>query len=83
MTLINYQEKKEFAEDCPFGNIVLACFTTVHARLHLYKTLQPLGEQVLYFDTDSIIYQHDNSELNPTIIHNLGGRTDELSGDHI
>jgi hypothetical protein len=59
MMLINYQEKDELIDDCPFGNVVLACFTTAHARLHLYETLQPLGERVLYFDTDSIIYVHD------------------------
>jgi hypothetical protein len=26
MMLINYQEKKQFVEDCPFGNVVLVCF---------------------------------------------------------
>jgi hypothetical protein len=83
MMLINYREKNEFVEDCPFGNVVLACFTTAHARLHLYETLQPLGERVLYFDTDSIIYQHNESQLNPTIVNSLGGWTDELGGDQI
>jgi hypothetical protein len=83
MMLINYTEKKEFVEDCPFGNVVLACFTTAHARLHLYQTLQPLGERVLYFDTDSIIYQHDPAQFNPTIVNSLGGWTYELEGDHI
>jgi hypothetical protein len=73
MMLINYQEKEEFLEDCPFGNVVLACFTTAHARLHLYETLQPLGERVLYFDTDSIIYLHDETQFNPTIVNSLGG----------
>jgi hypothetical protein len=75
MMLINYQEKNEFIKDCPFGNVVLACFTTAHARLHLYETLQPLGERVLYFDTDGIIYQHDESQFNPTIVNSLGGWT--------
>ncbi|XP_055999674.1 uncharacterized protein LOC130047925 [Ostrea edulis] len=83
MMLINYQEKEEFLEDCPFGNVVLACFTTAYARLHLYETLEPLGERVLYFDTDSIIYQHDQTQFNPTIVNSLGGWTDELSGDRI
>ena len=33
-------------------NITLAIFTTAQARLKLYADfLQPLGEQVLYFDT--------------------------------
>jgi hypothetical protein len=80
MMLLNYQEKNEFIEDCPFGNVVLTCFTIAHARLHLYETLQPLGERVPYFDTDSIIYQHDESQFNPTIVNSLGGWTDELGG---
>lgn len=71
MILINYEEKKEFVEECPFGNVVLACFTTAHARLHLHETLEKLGERVLYFDTDSIIYQHEQGEFNPTIVNSL------------
>lgn len=65
MILVNNQEKREFLEECPFGNVVLACFTTAHVRLHLYETLEQLGERVLHFDTDSIIYQHEEGKLNP------------------
>ncbi|XP_061168350.1 uncharacterized protein LOC133177309 [Saccostrea echinata] len=83
MMLVNYQEKQEIVEECPFGNVVLACFTTAHARLHLYETLQPLGDRVLYFDTDSIIYQHKEGQFNPTLGNSLGEWTDELDGDHI
>lgn len=83
MILVNYQEKREFLEECPFGNVVLACFTTAHARLHLYETLEQLGERVLYFDTDSIIYQHEEGKFNPKIVNSLGGWTDELDGDKI
>ena len=81
--LVNYQEKQEFVEDCPFGNVVLAAFTTAHARLHLYETLERLDSRVLYFDTDSIIYQHVEGLFNPTIVNSLGGWTDELDGDRI
>jgi hypothetical protein len=42
MMLINYQKKNDLVEDCPFGNVVLACFTTAHARLQLYKILQSM-----------------------------------------
>lgn len=38
---------------------------------------------MLYFDTDSIIYQHEEGEFNPTIVNSLGGWTNELDGDHI
>ncbi|XP_062616821.1 uncharacterized protein LOC134278527 [Saccostrea cucullata] len=81
--LVNYQDKQEFVEECPFGNVVLACFTTAHARLHLYETLQSLGDRGVYFDTDSIIYQHREGAFNPTWGNSLGERTDELDGDHI
>ena len=37
-------------------DIFIAVFTTAWARLELYKYLKQLKEQVLYFDTDSIIY---------------------------
>lgn len=69
MILVNYQEILEFLEECLFGNVVLACFTTAHARLHLYESLEQLGEHVLYFDTDSIIYQHEEGKFNPEIIN--------------
>ena len=37
-------------------NIFIASFTIALARLKLYDELEKLGEQVLYYDTDSIIY---------------------------
>ena len=37
-------------------NIFIASFTTSWARLELYKYLELLKDQVLYFDTDTIIY---------------------------
>lgn len=63
--------------------MVLACFTTALARLHLYETLEQLGERVLYFDRDSIIYEHEEGKFNPKIVNSLGGWTDELDGDKI
>lgn len=37
-------------------NIFVAAFTTCWARLKLYSYLKQLQEQVLYFDTDSVVY---------------------------
>ena len=37
-------------------NMFIASFTTSWARLEFYKYLELLKDQVLYFDTDSIIY---------------------------
>lgn len=43
-------------------NLPIAAFTTSHARTRLYEGLDAVGRQVLYYDTDSIIYKY-----NPTI----------------
>ena len=38
-------------------NIFVAAFTTCHARLKLYESLDTLQKQVLYYDTDSVVYK--------------------------
>ncbi|GIY68317.1 uncharacterized protein CEXT_220931, partial [Caerostris extrusa] len=59
-----------------------AAFTTAWARLKLYQEMDKLGENVLYHDTDSIIYASD--EMNdPPLGNFLGEFTDELDGDEI
>ena len=72
--LVSYQEKQEFIEDCPFGNVVLAAFTTAYARLDLYETFERFDSRVLNFDTDSIIYQHVEGLFTPTIGGNLSAQ---------
>ena len=78
-----YQNQKENQPDNGRVNIFVAAFTTCHARLKLYEYLQLLQQQVLYFDTDSVIYSHQPGQ--PDIIpgNYLGEMTDELEGDHI
>ena len=47
-------------EEIEGGNKVImyiAAFTTAWVRLELYSYLETLQEQVLYFDTDSIIHK--------------------------
>lgn len=38
-------------------NIFVGAFTTCHARLKLYESLDVLQKQVLYYDTDSVVYK--------------------------
>ncbi len=38
-------------------NSMLAAFVTAHGRLKLYSALLHLGEQVIYHDTDSVVYE--------------------------
>ena len=65
-------------------NLFVAAFTSCHARLKLYSYLKVLGEQVLYFDTDSVIYAHKPGQAEVPNGDFLGELTDELEpGDHI
>ena len=65
-------------------NLFVAAFTTCHARLKLYSYLKVLGEQVLYFDTDSVIYAHKPGQAEVPNRDFLGELTNELeAGDHI
>lgn len=63
-------------------NIYIALFTTSWARLQLYKALETLGERVLYMDTDSVVYYHeDDSGHGLDQGDYLGQWTDEMD-DH-
>ena len=64
-------------------NIFIACFTTALARLKLYTELEKLEHQVLYYDTDSVIYSCKPGQFKiPTGVF-LGEMTDELEGEVI
>lgn len=54
-------------------NVALAGFTTSQARLRLYQELYKLDKRVIYCDTDSIVYEHDDSKYNIPISDVLGG----------
>ena len=66
-------------------NIFIACFTTCWARLKLYEGIKQLHpEQVLYFDTDSLIYHWKPGQPELPLGNYLGEFTNELEpGDHI
>jgi len=36
-------------------NVVIAAYTTAHARLELYKYLKEVGENAIYMDTESYL----------------------------
>ena len=61
----------------------MAAFTTCHARLKLYESLDTLQEQVLYYDTDSVIYRWRPDQPSITTGDFLGDMTDEVDGDVI
>ena len=60
--------------------MVIASFVTAYARLELFEVLQKLGKNVLYYDTDSVIYIENIHEEPPLQTGNyLGQLTDELA----
>ena len=61
----------------------MAAFTTCWARLKLYSYLDTLQEQVLYYDTDSVIYRWRGGQPSIPLGDYLGDMTDELDGDTI
>lgn len=64
-------------------NIFIACFTTSYARLKLYQTLDLLQNQVLYYDTDSVMYRWQQGQPSIATGDYLGEMKDELQGDVI
>ena len=66
-------------------NIFIACFTTAWARIKLYEALDTLQEQVLYYDTDSVIYKWKPNAPELPLGQYLGQFTNEMDdpNDHI
>ena len=62
-------------------NIFIAAFTTAQARLKLYSYLDPLRDQVLYYDTDSVIYSCKPGQTTIAVGDYLGDLTSELNAD--
>ena len=59
---------------------LLAAYTTAQARLKLYTLLEHLQERVLYFDTNSVVYVHDETRWNPELGDYLGELKEETKG---
>ena len=54
---VSVMKKQDACEGAEKTNIFIASFTTALARPKLYEELQKLEKQVLYYDTDSVIYR--------------------------
>ena len=80
---LRWKHKTEFATVSTNTNVVIACYTTAQARLHLYSLLEQLGDRALYMDTDSVVYLHEPDAYNPPLGEYLGQLKDELDGDTI
>ena len=78
---VHYQYQDEDIPVSPNLNVFVASFTTSWERLHLNKAIQLLGERVLYFDTDSVIYLEEPGQPKRLLGDYLGEFTSELEDD--
>ena len=78
-----YRNKEEAVVPNNRTNVFVAAFTTCWARLKLYSYLHKLKHQVLYYDTDSVIYTWKEGLPRIETGDFLGEMTDELDGDTI
>jgi hypothetical protein len=77
---LRWIHKDQFVESLPNTNVVLAAYTTAHARLKLYSLLENLQDRILYMDTDSAVYIHREDSWNPPLGDYLGELKDETKG---
>ena len=81
---VEWTYKKDCQPEDNKTNIYLATFTTCWARLKLYSILEKIDRNVLYYDTDSVIYVSKTGENDVPLGDNLGELTNELeTGEHI
>ena len=83
LMLLQYQLIDDAADSPRKTNVILAAFTTAHARVILYNYLSKIKNQenILYCDTDSVMYVHDTRTSHDFDISTgsfLGDMTDEL-----
>ena len=81
---VEYSEGKDFINDNLNSNIFIGTFTTAWARLRLYDILDLVGENAIYYDTDSLVYLEKSDGPQLLLGDYLGDLTDELgNGDYI
>ena len=83
---VYYSNKEQFHFGGLNTNVALAAFVTCYARLKLFSELTKIGKNVLYFDTDSIIFVANENDYVPPLGEFLGEFTNEIDpeeGDYI
>jgi hypothetical protein len=56
MLVSHIAASEDLEETVPYTNVVIAAFTTCHARLRLNGFLQKLGDRVCYMDTGKFLF---------------------------
>ena len=91
--IMSYKHKSEETCDPRNTSLAISSFVTSWARLMLLDVINEIQSQapyneVLYFDTDSVIFKHKRHDINgdlvpkPSVGDYLGDLCDEISKDH-
>jgi hypothetical protein len=75
---LDFQHTADFIPESNSTNIFLAAFVTSHARMRLYALLELLGDRVLYYDTDSVLFVERPGQPSPPLGDFLGDLTSEI-----
>ena len=81
VAVLQQKKKRQFPDLPTKTNVILAAFTTAHARTILYRymsTLENVKERLCYCDTDSVMYLHAPGLNSIPTGSYLGDMTDEL-----
>ena len=70
--MVTFSIEDDYNEGNDTSNLAIAAITTSYARMRLLTMLRQLGDRVLYFDTDSVIYVSKPGEWEPTLGNVLG-----------
>ena len=75
-----YTEEQQLHIGSNDNNLVLGAFVTCYNSLKLLEEMQKIGDRVLYYDTDSIIFVSKNNEYEPELGDYLGEFSNEIKG---
>jgi len=83
--LVNHKKTDDMM--CRPGNtsVAIAAYVTSYARIKLYNLLDEIEQvpgRILYMDTDSVIFSHEDGEPKPSTGDYLGDLTDEIAKDY-
>ncbi|XP_055352832.1 uncharacterized protein LOC129598801 [Paramacrobiotus metropolitanus] len=76
--MVTHSKVDDYNEGSNGTNVVIAAFTTSHARLILLSLMEKLGERLLYYDTDSVIFIHRPGDWLPDTGSILGDWDNQL-----
>ena len=77
--VVEHDKFADYIQSDDFSNIAVAALTTVYARLHLLQSLNSIEpEQLIYCDTDSILYKIIEGKPELSTGDYLGELTNEL-----